>query len=86
MVFLRFGGDSGNKVFHHFHTNSKEMMSTKKARRSIMVQLLTKIEAKIRNSENECKFTKSGEKPAKTPNTKSRVTPTKSQLTPKVTK
>ena len=35
--------------------------------------------------ENERKFTKSEEKPAKTPNTKSRATP-KSQLTPNATK
>ena len=37
--FLAFCGDSGNKVSHHFHTDNKEMMSTKRARPSIIVQL-----------------------------------------------
>ena len=44
-LVLAFWGDSGKKVSHHFHTNSKEMMSTERATPSIMVQLLgTKIE------------------------------------------
>ena len=37
---LAFWGDLGNKVSYHFHTNSKQMMSTKSARPSIMAQLL----------------------------------------------
>ena len=35
-VFFAFWSDSGNNVSHHFHTNSKEMMSTKRARQSII--------------------------------------------------
>ena len=85
-LVLAFWGDSGKKVSHHFHNNSKEMMSTERATPSIMVQLLgTKIEKLIKREmnenrsqnskfENELKFTKSEEKPAKTPNTKSRAT------------
>ena len=37
-LVLAFWGDSGKKVSHHFHTNSKEMMSTERATPSIMVQ------------------------------------------------
>ena len=54
--FLASLGDSGNKVSHHFHINSKEMMSTKRARPSIMVQLLgTKIENNKARNERKSK-------------------------------